>query len=225
LRAANASTWERLANAEPRVLIIVDELVALTQSTVETAQAMSLWRAVVHITSAGRKCGLHLAFATTDPTYKTLGKLGLVARDNCARIAFRLRNEQAIMPGGRALNLDARHFLALTSAGNAPIYGAAFSPTDEELTKFAQQITSTKNLRRITFLENEIAEIPPTTQSNSLAKEAQRILFDEPGISKRQLCQRLYGKDYAGSYAHKLDTLLAETAINQKETIQHTKEI
>ena len=224
LRVANVSTWERLANAESRVLVIVDELVALTQSAIESAQATAIWRAVLHITSAGRKCGLHLAFATTDPTYKTLGKLGLVARDNCARIAFRLRSEQAIMPGGRALNLETRHFLALTSAGNAPIYGAAFSPTDEELTKFAQQIISTKSDRRITFLENDFAEIAPTPNSNSLAAEAQRILLDKPDMSKRQLCQRLFGKDYAGSYAHKLDTLLAEVAVNQKETIQHAKE-
>ncbi|MBI5054098.1 MAG: hypothetical protein HZB77_01655 [Chloroflexi bacterium] len=49
-------------------------------------------------------------------------------------------------------------------------------------------------------------------------------MLDKPDISKRQLCQRLFGKDYAGSYAHKLDTLLTETSVNQKETIQHTKE-
>ena len=137
LRAANASTWSRLDDAPPRILIIIDELVALTQSMVEERNAAAIWRNVVHVTSAGRKCGLHVAFATTDPTHKTLGRLGLVARDNCARVAFRLRTGQAIMPGGSALDLAPRRFLALTSAGNAPQPGAAFAPTDDDLVTFA----------------------------------------------------------------------------------------
>lgn len=140
LRRSNVTTWSRLEDAPPRILIVIDELVALAQSMADKRQGVAVWRAVVHVTSAGRKCGVHLAFATTDPTSRTLGRLGLVARDNCARIAFRLRSNQAMMPGGAALDLGPRRFLALTSTGNAPVAGAAFSPSEDELRAFVEAI-------------------------------------------------------------------------------------
>jgi hypothetical protein len=219
LREANVSTWGRLAHAAPRVLLVVDELVALVQSA--DAPAMrAMWSAVAHITSAGRKCGMHLAFATTDPTYKTLGRQGLVARDNCARVAFRLRSQQVVMPG-EALELGPRRFLALTSAANAPIPGAAFAPTDDDLRALVQHLpTDTPTPEFIAAPKGATPmELPPASvrpvaiKPPAAATDLDRVraaLQAEPGLSKRRLAEMVFGRTYAGSYAVKLDSLLAQ---------------
>ncbi len=227
LREANVSTWGRLANAAPRVLLVVDELVALVQSA--DAPAMrAMWSAVAHITSAGRKCGMHLAFATTDPTYKTLGRQGLVARDNCARVAFRLRSQQVVLPGD-ALELGPRRFLALTSAANAPIPGAAFAPTDEDLRALVQHLPAdTPTPQFIGAPKGDVPiELPAVSVQPTAIRppaevaELERVrtaLLAEPGLSKRRLAEMIFGRTYAGSYAAKLDSLLAQLGATTPET-------
>ena len=237
LREANVSTWGRLPGAAPRVLLVVDELVALAQSA-EPPVMRALWNAVAHITSAGRKCGLHLAFATTDPTYKTLGRQGLVARDNCARVAFRLRSQQVAVPG-EALELGPRRFLALTSAQTAPLPGAAFAPSDDDLRSLARYATNVTpppafltapkeetlielpaaSVQPVAFVQPVALVQPPAfvqppapIQPPAEAAELERVraaLKAEPNISKRRLAEKVFDKPYAGAYAAKLDRLLA----------------
>ncbi len=183
LRERGVSTWRRLENAEPEILLLIDELVAFTLSLADQSLATQTWKHVVHTASAGRKCGLHFGFATTDPTHKTLGRLGLVVRDNCARVAFRLRGGQAVIPGGDALDLSQRHFLALTSDGNAPLAGAAFDPSDEQLQEFVALIS--RGIEREPFplvidqapardIEEEIRELHAKGKS---INEIQRSVF------------------------------------------------
>jgi hypothetical protein len=219
LRQANVSTWGRLPGAAPRVLLVVDELVALAQSA-EPVIMRAMWSAVAHITSVGRKCGVHLAFATTDPTYKTLGRQGLVARDNCARVAFRLRSQQVAVPGD-ALELGPRRFLALTSAHNAPVPGAAFAPTDDDLRALVHAMPATSPAPDFIAAPNDTArvELSPTAAGQPAgirppeeAANLERLraaLEADPGLSKRRMAELVFGKTYAGSYAAKLDYLLA----------------
>ena len=224
LREANASTWGRLPQAAPRVLLVVDELVALAQSA-EPPMMRALWSAVAHITSAGRKCGLHLAFATTDPTYKTLGRQGLVARDNCARVAFRLRSQQVAVPG-EALELGPRRFLALTSVQSAPLPGAAFAPSDDDLRSLARYATNvTPPPTFITAPPDELAgEWPAAGRpgDNAELEQVRALLRAEPGLSKRRLAEKVFDKPYAGAYAAKLDRLLAQLGATTTTTATAT---
>jgi len=208
LRERGLSTWRGLEDEEPRVMIIIDELVALTQSQAAPEDVRRMWAAVVHITSAGRKCGVHLAYATTDPTYKTLGRFGLVARDNSARVAFRLRSGQSIMAGGTALDLPPRRFLALMSSQNEPLSGAAFAPSDDELATFANSIPPATSPQPPMFIMRPARVIAPAPV-NQLAERVTAEVTDNPTISKRRLCLAVMGKEYQGAATGTLDRALA----------------
>ena len=208
LRERGLSTWHGLEGLEPRVMIIVDELVALTQSQTAPEAVRRMWAAIVHITSAGRKCGVHLVYATTDPTYKTLGRFGLVARDNSARVAFRLRAGQSIMAGGTALDLPPRRFLALMSSQNEPLSGAAFAPSDDELTTFADSISPSASPQPPMFIlqPDQVSTPAPV---NQLTERVTAEVEANPTISKRKLCLAVLGKEYQGAHAGELDRALA----------------
>lgn len=209
LRERGLSTWHGLEDEEPRVMIVVDELVALTQSQAAPEAVRRMWAAIVHITSAGRKCGVHLVYATTDPTYKTLGRFGLVARDNSARVAFRLRVGQSIMAGGTALDLPPRRFLALMSSQNEPLSGAAFAPSDDELTAFANSIAPATSPQPPMFIQpghqvETFAAYPKIDFAERITEE----ICANPTISKRKLCLAVLGKEYQGAATGTLDRAL-----------------
>jgi len=135
LRGAGVSTWGRLRDGQGEIVVVVDELVALAWGATGSLRGR-IWRAAIHITSKGRKCGVHFIAATTDPTYRTLARPGLIVRDNCGRMVFRVRDRAASMAAldmAGAETLGEHQFLM---GGQDVRRGVAFHPSDEELRAF-----------------------------------------------------------------------------------------
>jgi hypothetical protein len=139
LQRMGVSTWSRLANSSghgPRLMVMIDELVSLANSANGTLSGR-IWRAAIHITSKGRKFGICFVAATTDPTYRTLAQPGLIVRDNCGRMVFRVRNaavSQAALDTHGAEVLEEHQFIA--QLGTVVEKGVAFHPSDEQIREF-----------------------------------------------------------------------------------------
>jgi hypothetical protein len=139
LQGMGVSTWGRLSNSEhygPRIMVMIDELVSLA-SQANGSLSGRIWRAAIQITSKGRKFGLMFVAATTDPTYRTLAQSGLIVRDNCARMVFRVRNagvSRAALDADGAEDLVDHQFIA--QLGPSVVKGVAFHPSDEQLREF-----------------------------------------------------------------------------------------
>jgi hypothetical protein len=143
-------------------------------------------------------------------------------------VAFRLRSQQVVLPGD-ALELGPRRFLALTSAANAPIPGAAFAPTDDDLRALVQHLpTDTPTPEFIGVPKGDASiELPAASVQSTAIRppaevaELERVrtaLLADPGLSKRRLAEMIFGRTYAGSYAAKLDSLLAQLGATTPET-------
>ncbi|MEA4908658.1 MAG: FtsK/SpoIIIE domain-containing protein [Anaerolineaceae bacterium] len=130
------STWGRMdkpGELGPRVMVVVDELVSLAWGAAPAVRDQ-IWRALIVITSRGRKTGISAILAGTDITYRSLGRPGLVVRDNCGRMVFRTKDasmSRAAVNAPGAEELPPHHFLALID--EAPISGAGFAPQDGDL--------------------------------------------------------------------------------------------
>ncbi len=141
LRTNGASTWSRLPHDKrdgSPVMLIIDEMVALAwESAGDTKQR--IWRAVIHITSKGRKMGISLVAGTTDPTERTLGREGLVMRDNCARIALRVLDasvSRVLVLQDGAERLGDNQFISVMRAQRT--FGVAFHPEDQQISAYIQ---------------------------------------------------------------------------------------
>jgi hypothetical protein len=201
LRAAGASTWLRLPpelRNDPPIMVVIDELVALA-ITADTRTRERIWRAAINITSKGRKMDVAFLAATTDPTYRTLGREGLIVRDNCGRIAFRTRDEstsRAMLDQGGAERLEENQFLAMLNG--SLVRGVAFHPQDEDLANFIDSRPAPA-LPELTWIPGEIVE---TIDVIDLANRI-RSLWQEKA-SKRAMA-RAVGETYAGAFCSRLD--------------------
>ena len=203
LRSAGVSTWSRLTNIDgdhSSIMVVVDELVALAVMATPDLRRR-IWAAVIHITSKGRKMGISFVGATTDPTYRTFGKEGLIVRDNCGRMAFRMRDgstSQAMFDARGAESLSENQFMALFTG--EMIRGVAFHPSAEELHDYIEQRSVS------TLPEWSISSEAPVPAWNKdiidIANEIKKAWAG--GASKREMA-RIVGKEYAGSFCTKLD--------------------
>jgi hypothetical protein len=209
LKAAGVSTWSRLSVHEDgrddaSIMVVVDELVALTTMAAPDVRRR-IWAAVIAITSKGRKMGISFVGATTDPTYRTLGKEGLIVRDNCGRVAFRMRDgstSQAMFDARGAEALAENQFLAMLTGEMTR--GVAFHPSDDELRSFVQSrpVQPLSEWR----VAQQPAE-PVTSQAWSretieLADQVRELW--ECGASCFEMARHC-GKTYAGAFYNKLN--------------------
>lgn len=204
LRTAGASTWLRLPpelRQEPPIMVVIDELVALA-ITADGRTRERIWRAVINITSKGRKMDVAFVAATTDPTYRTLGREGLIVRDNCGRIAFRMRDEstsRAMLDQTGAENLPENQFLAMLNG--SLVHGVAFHPQDHDLVSFLDARPVTQ-LPDVTWSPGELAE------SSEIVELANRIKPLWQSKASKSAMAREVGKTYAGAFCDKLDRAL-----------------
>ena len=201
LRAAGVSTWLRLPpeqRSDPPVMVVIDELVALAV-TADGRTRERIWRAAINITSKGRKMDIAFVAATTDPTYRTLGREGLIMRDNCGRIAFRMRDEstsRAMLDQGGAENLTENQFLAMLNG--SLVRGVAFHPQDDDLVNFLGQ--------RPTPALPELAWRPGAKpESPDIVNLAERVRFLWQGKASKRAMARAVGETYAGAFCDRLD--------------------
>lgn len=216
LAAHHATTWNRLPNGEhgPRVMIIVDELVALTwQAQVESPRlAARLWSAAIRVTSKGRKMGISLVIISTDPTYRTLGRPGLTVRDNCARLVFKLRDRavsQAALDMDGAETLKDHQFLA--QMRGTVLRGMSFQPTVEELGRFLDAY------RGQVFERPHWLALPdPDGKPNLSEKEQQIVELWEQGLTMNEIERRVFG--YTGGTAHTVVRAVTEKVLGSTTT-------
>lgn len=215
LARVGVSTWAGLpADERPeRLMLAVDELVALAWGR-EPSVAARIWASAIMITSQGRKLGVCLAAATTDPTNRTLGRPGLTVRDNCTVAAFRVRDEavsRAALGIGGAEGLGQWRFMA-RMAGQV-ITGAAFHPNDDELKAFLQ--------RRMAPALSQV-EIPQRLEAGMPAETRLKIIdLKRRGVSINGICRALYG--YTGGQAYEdVKAVLDDAAITTTITTATT---
>jgi len=215
LAQAGISTWAGLpADERPeRLMLAVDELVALAWGS-EPSMAARIWAAAIMITSQGRKLGISLAAATTDPTNRTLGRPGLTVRDNCTVAAFRVRDEsvsRAALGIGGAEGLGQWRFM-VRMAGQV-ITGAAFHPGDDELKTFL--------LRRAAPALGQV-EIPQRLEAGMPDETRLKIIdLKQRGVSINGICRALYG--YTGGQAYEdVKAVLDDAAITTTITTAMT---
>jgi hypothetical protein len=205
LRSAGASTWLRLPSElrqEAPIMVIIDELVALCY-TADARTRERIWRAAITITSKGRKMDIAFVSATTDPTYRTLGKEGLIVRDNCGRIAFRMRDEstsRAMLDQGGAENLSENQFLAMLNG--SLVRGVAFHPQDDDLVGFLDARPAPA-LPELSWTPGKPPEDP------DIVNMANRIRFLWQGKASKRAMARAVGEIYAGAFCDRLDRAIA----------------
>jgi hypothetical protein len=205
LRSAGASTWLRLSpelRQEAPIMIVIDELVALCY-TADARTRERIWRAAINITSKGRKMDVAFIAATTDPTYRTLGKEGLIVRDNCGRIAFRMRDEstsRAMLDQGGAENLSENQFLAMLNG--SLVRGVAFHPQDDDLVGFLDARPAPA-LPELSWTPGKPPEDP------DIVNMANRIRFLWQGKASKRAMARAVGEIYAGAFCDRLDRAIA----------------
>lgn len=205
LRRAGVSTWLRLPEEkrqEPPIMVVIDELVALA-ITADAHTRERIWRACIQITTKGRKMDIAFVAATTDPTYRTLGKEGLIVRDNCGRIAFRMRDEstsRAMLDQSGAESLAENQFLAMLNG--SLVQGVAFHPQDNDLVDFldARPVAA---LPEVTWSTVKMEEDPEIV---SLANQVKPLW--ERKASKSEMAREV-GKAYGGAFYDKLNRAVA----------------
>lgn len=201
LERLDTSTYARLGDAQsrlgPRIMVVMDELVALAQ-TVDGLLRARLWRAIVHLTSKGRKMGLSFVGATTDPTYRSLGRYGLTVRDNCGRVVFKVLDasvSHAILgDSAAAVDLNGCQFLARLDSGL--VRGAAFHPGDEQIRAFLSR-HPVLELPAPAFLEDGLTEKTVDPEQD----RAQRIRdLAAAGKSLNEIQREVFG--FSGGQAY-----------------------
>lgn len=193
LQRVGVSTWARLPEGighGPRLMVMIDELVSLANSA-NGSLSGRIWRAAIQITSKGRKFGISFVAATTDPTYRTLAQPGLIVRDNCGRMVFRVRNaavSQAALDTHGAEELGDHQFIA--QLGPNVQKGVAFHPSDAEIREFLARrpvlALPAPDFMTVTsqdVIDDRTARIQQMAQAGSSMAEIQRTVFGYAGGS------------------------------------------
>jgi len=213
LRTNGTSTWSRLpehlrGNAAP-ILLVIDELVALAwEASGEVKQ--KIWRAVIHITSKGRKMGISFIAGTTDPTERTLGREGLVMRDNCARVALRVLDasvSRVLVLEDGAERLPENQFITVMRGQRS--LGLAFHPEDEQIAAYIRT-HPVAPLGSPTWMDNkpEIVEGEVTERETDQQKI---IRLHNQGLTNRQIEIAVYNYSN-GRTAESVKTVLDAAA-------------
>lgn len=211
------STYYRLGNAleviGPRILVMVDELVALTQMAAVDGLSKRIWRPMIGITSQCRKTGIMVVLGTTNPTERTLGEDGLTVRDNCGRLLFTVYDRAvsfAVLNSREAINLRENQFLALLDTP-APVRGVAFHPEDEDIRHFLAA-HPTPALPAPAFLTGPRleAQAEPERDDPRVVEDARKIemIWLNNGRSddgKKRAMARALGVEYEGNYRARVD--------------------
>lgn len=223
LGEAQVSTYYRLGNAAdylgPRYVVMVEELVSLINGAPSDAIRNRLWSAAVDITSRCRAFGMTMVFASTDATYRTLGKRGLSVRDNCGRMIFRVRDQStslAALDIGGAESLTGNQFLVQLDTPK-PVKGVAFHPEDGEISRFLAS-RNIPLLPPMKFLGEE--KKPEITEPAIPMVDPETVTIAEKiraawmaGESKRRIAQEA-GMVYAGNYIPKIDRAIEYLTAN-----------
>lgn len=185
LQDAGASLWT--ASMGSQIWVVVDELVSLAFSA-DADTAGRIWRGAIEVTSQGRKLGVHLGFGTTDPTYRTLGRLGLIVRDNCTSIAFASRDRATSHAAtGETGAEQLRDGQFMVRMGGRVVNGVAFHLSDRQISEVVS--------RPVTALPR--IEIVKTGEDLSLDGRVKSLAI--AGKSLTAIAQEVFG--YTGGQA------------------------
>lgn len=205
LREKGISTWGRLPDADPRIMVVFDEFSNLADS-LPNAEREDLWRGARMVAAEGRKAGVHLVLALQDPTHKSLD---LRIRRNCTPLAFRVLDDAAsrvVLNTSGADALPPRQFLTVL---NAQLHrGVAFSPADGEITSFLEH-RSVSPLPHPAWLDNTLPSAKesdaPIGVDMSLVERIRPIW--RPDVSLSEIAQAL-GMQPGGTHYYKLRAAL-----------------
>jgi DNA segregation ATPase FtsK/SpoIIIE-like protein len=180
LDQAGVSTWSRLPREMQRqrsyLLVVVDELVNLVFGA-EADTGTRIWRAVIRIANIGRAMNVSFVTATTDPTEKTLGRLGMVARSNFTPILFQVMSgaiSQALLGQYGAEKLPEGHFM--TRLGTEVIEGVAYDPKGSDV----RNLLESRPIPALPQSTWQDQQLPPP------GRESSRLAFD-PDVVQRVL--------------------------------------
>lgn len=194
LSAARTSTWGRLSNADPRILVVFDEFSNLADS-LSNSDRENLWRGARMVAAEGRKSGVHLMLALQDPTHRSLD---LRIRRNMIPLAFRVRDGDAsrvILNANGAETLGPRQFI--TYQGQDLVRGVAFAPSDRELEMYLDS-------RPVTVIPAP-DWLESSQQQNSLfvdPKTEEILDLHRQGLSKNEIQRRVFGFTGGAAYAN-----------------------
>ncbi len=215
------STWELLGGEN--TLVVLDELgpnLDILDET-NTQAARSLRGFLSILISKGRKAGFNFVFAST----RAVGLKKQLSQ--VSTIAFRLKDTDEEryafgQSGFGAEKLPESYFLS--KIGSSVRMTGSFNPSDQQLAEFLLQHT-TKALAKPTWIEGVFK---PVEQQSQIRAEEEAVSLPEkltdahdeikemaesirgnwsPTASKRATA-RLLGKEYAGSFAAKVDRII-----------------
>ena len=93
LSAAGASTWERMPNPGPYLMVVIDELASLSETLkLDSPGCAEFWTATRRVASEGRKAGVLLAIALQNPSRENVD---MSLRRLCTRVVFRVQDRDA----------------------------------------------------------------------------------------------------------------------------------
>jgi hypothetical protein len=221
LSLARASTWTRLPNAGPGILVVVDEFATLGEHlrSIDPSLREELWAAARNIAGEGRKTGVVLAIALQNPSRDNID---MSLRRQCTRIAFRVQDRDAsqiVLGAVGAEQLPQGHFMTVV---NGLQHGVGFHPSDDDIMRYlarhqapALPAPDWLDVESRTVQHDPIEDTQPVRVRSNGSVSAETMLIAEQiretwegGGSKRAMA-RAAGLEYAGSSAAKIDKAIA----------------
>jgi hypothetical protein len=217
LKLASASTWNRMANPFPGMLVVIDEFANLSDSlrSIDPSLREELWNAAIQVANAGRKVGVTLAIALQDPSRKNIG---MSLRRQFTRVAFKVQDRDAsqiVLGSVGAEKLPEGHFLTIV---NGLQHGIGFKPSDDDIMRYLAHHAAPK-LDPPVWLDVESHTVPqhdpiedtqpirvwPAFVSAETINLADQIRETWAAGGSKRAMAKAAGGEYAGSFSGKID--------------------
>ena len=235
LYRANASTWSRLPEASPRVLIVLDEYAALIDN-LDGPQAKVFQNQVANLSRLSRKAGIHLLLGAQNPTRESVRPS---IRRNMLTVVFRTTDQAAsvaIMGVGGADRLGDRQFLSRDPGGQV-LRGVAFDPSDNQIVDLLEsnQQAPAHDLPMWLEFPTPAAALPLPSESapdnfpqvpppgfvtNSQRREAQIVELYISGKKQGEIEQAVFGYNGGRAYRIVASAIQAHLAATTTTTTQ-----
>lgn len=204
------SLWAQMGKS--RTMVVVDEFSNLADALEDIGKErrQELWRWARMDTAEARKFGIHMVYALQDPTAQSID---LRIRRNTTPVMFRVKDaasSRTLLNTNGAELLSARHFLTVMLGLER---GAAFAPSDEEISQFLTQHPVNKVSDDEGWIDGVISDAPAKLRDQSQTPE------DAPPASLDQLISSLNDEGLRIIEMHQAGHSLNEI---QRQVIGHT---
>lgn len=202
LEQAKVSTWGRLPNASPRVMIVIDEYAALVENLIGRDKNI-LQGQVTNLSRLGRKSGIHLLLGVQNPT---ADNIRISIRRNMFSVMFKTTDHSgslAVLGSAGAETLSGHQFLARAQTGEI-IQGVAFDPNDNEITDLLD--TGQSQVIDCPGWIESAPELPQTIDDNqdsgTMTRDQRIIDLYRQKYSLAEIQRLVMG--YSGGHAHQI---------------------